>query len=34
MNISISQRLVKLRKEKDLSQKDAAEALGVSQARL
>lgn len=34
MNISISQRLVKLRKEKDLSQKDAAEALGVSQALL
>lgn len=34
MNSSISQRLVKLRKEKDLSQKDAAEALGVSQALL
>lgn len=34
MNASISQRLVKLRKEKELSQKDAAEALGISQALL
>lgn len=34
MSTSISQRLVKLRKEKELSQKEAAEALGVSQALL
>lgn len=34
MSTSISQRLIRLRKEKNLSQKDAAEALGVSQALL
>lgn len=34
MSTSISQRLIKLRKEKNLSQKEAAEALGVSQALL
>ncbi len=34
MNTSISQRLIRLRKEKNLSQKEAAEALGVSQALL
>ncbi|MDE5994924.1 MAG: helix-turn-helix transcriptional regulator [Oscillospiraceae bacterium] len=34
MSTSISQRLLKLRKEKELSQKEAAEALGISQALL
>lgn len=34
MSTSISSRLVKLRKDKNLSQKDAAKALGVSQALL
>lgn len=34
MSTSISQRLLQLRKEKNLSQKEAAEALGISQALL
>lgn len=34
MSTKVSQRLVSLRKEKDLSQKEAAEALGISQALL
>ena len=34
MSTKVSQRLVSLRKEKDLSQKKAAEALGISQALL
>ena len=34
MSTSISSRLVSLRKDKNLSQKEAAQALGVSQALL